>query len=500
MSSASFPDPHRTPTRPNIVFVLSDDHAAHAVSAYGSRVNHTPHIDRLATEGARLDSVYCTNSICTPSRASILTGTYSHVNGAATIYSEFDYRVPTFPEVLHEAGYRTGLFGKWHLGTSQEATPRGFDEWTIFPDQGEYHDPVMYGPEGRRRIEGHATDITTGLALDFLDRGQREDPDRPFCLLVHHKAPHRPWIPLERHADLYPVGSIREPDTIWDDHASMSHAIQQVRMSLDDLTETDVKEPVPAELEGDEHLRERSSWKYQRYLHDYLATVQGVDDSVGTLTDWLDSHDKARDTLIVYTSDQGFFLGDHGWFDKRLMFDQSITMPFVARWPKQIEAGSVLDPMITNVDFAATLLDVCGIDPSALPDQQGRSFLPLLRGQEIADWPRSVYYRYWEHDDPAHRAPAHYGVRTRRYTFVHYYNDGLGAPGTGSHRMPPEDELYDRQVDPDELTNVAHDPAYTQVRGELEAELARLQDQVGDHPYEGPDTPHPVWPQIREIP
>lgn len=481
--------------RPNIVFVMSDDHAAHAISAYGSRVNSTPHIDRLAQEGARLDSVYCTNSICTPSRASILTGTYSHVNGACSIYSQFDYRVPTFVDVLQEAGYRTGLFGKWHLGTAEKSNPRGFDEWKIFPDQGEYIDPVMYGPAGEEQVEGYATDIVTDLSIDFL----RETPaDQPFCLLVHHKAPHRPWVPHPRYDDLYEVGTIPEPETMWDDHSTRSGVVRDARMGLDDLRESDVKEPVPAHLQGEDAAEERSRWKYQRYMRDYLRTVQAVDDSVGALLDWLDENDRGNNTLFVYTSDQGFFLGDHGWFDKRLMFDESLTMPLLMRWPERIPAGRLEDAMITNVDFAATLLDACGMGPESLPDQQGRSFLPLLsddalREELVRDWPDSVYYRYWEHDDPEHHAPAHYGVRTREYKYIHYYNDGLGTPGSSDRVLPSEYELYDLVKDPSELTNVADDPAYAEIRARLETELARLQELYGDQPYAGPDTPRLDW-------
>ncbi|MFC0674635.1 sulfatase family protein [Brachybacterium hainanense] len=478
-------------TRPNIVFVLTDDHAAHAISAYGSRVNRTPHIDRIGEQGARMDALYCTNSICTPSRASILTGTYSHVNGACSIYSQFDYRVPTFPEVLQGRGYRTALYGKWHLGTAEKALPRGFEDWRIFPDQGEYVDPVMIGPGGEETIPGYATDIVTQQAIDFLDSLEEDDP---FCLLVHHKAPHRPWIPHPRHTGLYEVGTIPEPETMWDDHASMSSAVQQVKMTLDDMVETDYKEPVPPELEGEEHWRERSSWKYQRYMRDYLQTVQAVDDSVGALSTWLDEHGRADDTILVYTSDQGFFLGDHGWFDKRLMFDESLTMPMLVRWPGRIPAGTAVDAMLTNVDIAATLLEACGIAPQeALPAQQGRSFLPWLRGERVEDWPEEIYYRYWEHDDPNHRAPAHYGIRTRTHKLIHYYNDGLGTPGSSDRIWPEEFELYDLLADPAELTNLADDPAHASVRAQLEDQLARLQASVGDAPYTGPDTPRLDW-------
>lgn len=476
--------------RPNIVFIMADDHAAHAISAYGSVVNKTPNIDRLADEGARLDAVYCTNSICTPSRATILTGAYSHINGACSIYSEFDYRVPTFAQVLQDSGYQTALFGKWHLGETEKANPRGFDEWLIFPGQGEYHDPLMYGPDGERRLEGYATDLITDMSIDYLSRIDR---DKPFCLLMHHKAPHRPWVPHERHKDLYQAGTIPEPETMWDDHATMSNVVKNAKMTLDDLKETDVKEPVPAELQGDDKWEERSRWKYQRYMRDYLQTVQAIDDSVGTVLDWLDEQGLAENTFVVYTSDQGFFLGDHGWFDKRLMFDESLTMPMLVRWPAEIEPQTRVEAMITNVDFAATFLDICGESTDALPAQQGESFRPLLRGEDVEGWRESMYYRYWEHDDPEHHAPAHYGVRTQTHKFIHYYNDGLGTPGSSGEIMPSEFELYDLVRDPAELTNVADDPDYADIRAELEAELARLQQQYGDQPYQGPDTPRLNW-------
>ncbi|MDO5736655.1 MAG: sulfatase [Propionibacteriaceae bacterium] len=479
-------------SRPNIVFVMSDDHAAHAISAYGSRVNRTPHIDRIAAEGVRLDKVFCTNSICTPSRASILTGTYSHVNGACSIYSELDYRVPTYAQVLQGEGYQTAIYGKWHLGVTEKANPRGFDDWRIFPGQGEYIDPLMYGPDGEGVVEGYASNIITDLSLDWLEN---RDAERPFCLMVHHKAPHRPWVPDEKHKDLYPVGSIPEPPTMWDDHATMSTVVQEVGMTIaDHLTETDVKEPTPPELLGEENWHARASWKYQRYMRDYLQTIQSVDDNVGRVLDWLDAEGLAENTIVVYTSDQGFFLGDHGWFDKRLMFEESLGMPLVIRWPAEIPAQSRCEAIITNVDFAATFLDMCGLDPAeALPENQGLSFRALLRGEEVPGWPTSMYYRYWEHDDPEHHAPAHYGVRTTTHKYIVYYNDGLGSPGSSDRVLPTEYELYDLVNDPAELTNVVDDPSYAGARRELEAELARLQQHFGDEPYRGSDTPRVDW-------
>lgn len=478
--------------RPNLLFVLVDDHAPHAISAYGSKVNSTPWIDRIAKEGAVLGSTYCTNSICSPSRATILTGTYSHVNGVPGIFAEMDYRVPTFVDVLHDHGYATGLFGKWHLGESKTAQPRGFDEWLVFPGQGEYIDPVMIGPDGERRVPGYATDIVTDLSLDWL---ARQDRDRPFALMVHHKAPHRPWIPDEKHRDLYPVGSIPEPETFFDNHDTLAKSVQNVNMSIaDDLTEEDVKEPTPPELEGPDRTAERASWKYQRYMRDYLQCIQSIDDNVGRLLDHLDEHGLARDTIVVYCSDQGFFLGDHGWFDKRLMFEQSLQMPLLVRWPAEIRAATQCDAIITNADFAATFLDMCGFDPSeALPTSQGRSFRSLLRDEKIPDWPDSMYYRYWEHDDPNHHVPAHYGVRTRTHKLICYYGDSLGVPGASPRRMPVEWELFDLKNDPQELRNVIDDPAYGSVVEELRDELERLQHHYQDEPYVGPETPRPAW-------
>jgi arylsulfatase A-like enzyme len=482
-----------TPRRPNLVFIMADDHAPHAISAYGSVVNQTPAIDRIAREGALLGATFCTNSICSPSRASILTGTYSHVNGVPGIFAEFDYRVPTYVDVLHDNGYQTALFGKWHLGESEQARPRGFDEWLVFPGQGEYFDPVMIGPDGERRVPGYATDVVTDLGLDWLER---RDATRPFALMIHHKAPHRPWHPDPRHEDLYPVGSIPEPETFLDPRTGLSKAAQGVAMSIaDDLTEEDVKEPTPPELEGPEQTAARASWKYQRYMRDYLQCIHSIDENVARVLDHLDEAGLAEDTVVVYTSDQGFFLGDHGWFDKRLMFEQSLQMPVVLRWPSGVPSGTRCDAMITNVDFAATLLDMCGLDPvRSLPASQGRSFLPLLQGHDLPDWPTSMYYRYWEHDDPNHHVPAHYGVRTQRHKLVRYYGDALGVPGTVPGTTTQDEwEMFDLEADPLELTSVAGDPAYASVRAELEAELSRLQALYGDEPYRGPGTPHPDW-------
>lgn len=477
-------------SRPNIVFILTDDHAAHSIGAYGSRVNQTPQLDRIAADGARLGSCFCTNSICSPSRATILSGTYSHVNGVTSIYSKIDYRVPNFTQCLRDAGYRTALFGKWHLGSEQPHLPRSddFDAWQIFPGQGDYNDPEMITAEGRVTVPGYATDIVTDLSLSWLDEVTGADTNQqqdPFCLLIHHKAPHRPWIPDPKHRDLYPVGTIPEPDTLFDDYATRGQAAHEAHMRLaDHMREDDVKEKLPDELAGDDRREDRARWFYQRYMRDYLQTVQSVDDNVGRVLDYLDDHGLSENTIVVYTSDQGFFLGDHGWYDKRFIYEESLQMPFLIKWPAAIAAGSVIDDIVTNTDFAATFLDACGLDPeTVLPTSQGRSFLPLLRGERPADWQQAMYYRYWEHDDPSHHAWAHYGIRTRTHKLVYFYADGLGTDGSSDQVFEPEWEMYDLTADPQELHNIADDPAHAETRAELEAQLAALQKQYGDQPY-----------------
>lgn len=485
--------------RPNIIFIMSDDHAAHAISAYGSRVNTTPNLDRIGAEGVRMDAVYCTNSICSPSRATILTGTYSHVNGVSSIWTEMDYRVPTFIDVLHDDGYATAMFGKWHLGEHGTSLPRNFDAWKIFPGQGDYVDPEMIDESGTATVPGYATDIVTDLSIDWIDS---LSSDEPFAMMVHHKAPHRPWVPDEKHKHLYADGDIPEPETFLDDYATRSKAVRGVHMTIaDDMGADDIKQEVPEHLRGEENRHARMSWKYQIYMRDYLQCIQSIDDNVGRLLDHLDEKGLAENTIVVYTSDQGFFLGDHGWFDKRLMFDQSLQMPMLIRWPAEIEAGSRCEAIITNTDFAATFLDAAGLDPDeVLPTSQGRSFRALLRGEAIEDWPDAAYYRYWEHDDPIHAAPAHYGIRTKDHKLIYYYGAGMGVPGASERVFEPEWELYDLTADPTEVRNVADDPAYADVKADLETKLAEYQQRYDDLPYTGPDTPRPAWgPYDREI-
>jgi len=458
--------------RPNIVFVMADDHAAHAIGAYGSRVNATPGIDRLAAEGMRFDACFCTNSICSPSRATILTGTYNHVNGVTTLDTHLDGRLPTFPKMLQAAAYQTAMIGKWHLGHGGIHDPTGFDWWSVLPDQGEYRDPTFLEADGRQIVrQGYATDLITDLALDWIDR---RDPDRPFLAMVHHKAPHRSWEPAERHATLFTDAPIREPTTLRDDHVGRSTAAVEARMQLWDLTAEDLKEVVPPGLSDDEEL----AWRYQRYMQDYLRCVAALDENVGRLLDGLGERGIGDDTVLVYTSDQGFFLGDHGWFDKRFMYEESLRMPLIVRYPRLVEAGTSSDAIVLNLDLAQTLLELAGVEPTT--PMQGRSMVQLLRGERPQDWRTSMYYRYWMHLDGSHGVWAHRGVRTRRHKLVHYYGEGLGQPGAAAEPRPEEWELFDLEADPFELRSLHDDPDHHAILEDLRAQLQRLCSESGD--------------------
>jgi arylsulfatase A-like enzyme len=467
--------------RPNIVFIMADDHAAHAIGAYDSRVNRTPNIDRLAREGMMLRSTFATNSICTPSRAAILTGQYSHINGV-TMFNRFDSSRQTVARLLQAGGYYTGMIGKWHLGSD----PVGFDHWEILPGQGEYFDPVLYTASGETKYTGrYVTDVITDLAIEFI---RTRPADRPFFVMVHHKAPHRPWIPDEVHRAMFANTRIAEPPTLRDNYAGRTDALHENRQRVfADLTRNDLKIPPPSGL--DDAARNHwlhsvpdtvvvpstahsdtltgealNSWKYQRYMQDYLATIQSVDDNVGRLLDTLDAEDLTRDTMVIYTSDQGFFLGDHGLYDKRFMYEESLRMPFLVRWPAGIKPGTISDVLTLNVDFAPTFLDAAGL---RVPESmQGRSFLSVLRGRRPAHWRTSMYYRYY-HDPGHHNTRAHYGVRTRSHKLIYFWKKDQW-------------ELYDLIADPHELTNLYGLPAYARITRTLKAELHRLREQLHD--------------------
>ena len=467
--------------RSNIVFIMTDDHAAHAIGAYGSRINKTPHLDRLAQEGALLTSVFATNSICTPSRAAILTGQYSHINGV-TMFNRFDSSRMTVARLLQRGGYYTGMIGKWHLGSD----PVGFDRWEILPGQGVYRDPVLYTATGDKTYTGrYATDVITDLALEFLENRPR---GKPFFLMMHHKAPHRPWEPRDDHAAHFAAQRIREPVTFWDSYATRTDALHENQQRVGaDLTNRDLKLAPPAGLGAQELARwlllkpdsvsiDRDGqrvtltgealvrWKYQRYMQDYLATVQSVDDSVGRVLEFLDKAGLARNTMVVYTSDQGFFLGDHGLFDKRFMYEESIRMPFLVRWPASVKPGTRSDALALNIDFAPTFLDVAGLPMSA--DMQGRSLLPVLRGRPPSDWRTSMYYRYY-HDPGDHNTRMHYGVRTRTHKLIYFWKKDQW-------------ELFDLINDPYELHNLYGEPGQDNLTASLKTELARLKREMRD--------------------
>jgi arylsulfatase A-like enzyme len=471
---------HGADPRPNILFIMSDDHAAHAISAYGSVVNRTPNLDRLAQSGMRFERCFCVNSICSPSRATILTGKYSHLNGVPT-FNRFDGSQPTVAKYLQAAGYHTGMIGKWHLGSD----PTGFDEWTILPGQGVYFDPTFLDRNGRRVIKGYVTDIITDLAIDFLSR---RPSDKPFFLMCHHKAPHRPWDPDERHRALFAGQQIPEPATLRDDYDTRTDAIRECQQKVFlDLTRRDLKLPPPQELKGAELAawlnvkptevtidrngkketlsgEALNAWKYQRYLQDYLACVQAVDDNVGRLLDWLSQNGLATNTVVIYTSDQGFFLGDHGLYDKRFMYEASIKMPFIVRWPGVAKPGAEQEAMAINADFAPTFLEIAGLPVPT--EMQGRSLVPLLRGAPPADWRTSYYYRYY-HDPGDHNTRAHYGIRTTTHKLIYFWKKDQW-------------ELYDLVKDPDELHNLYPDPAQHELVAKLKAELYRLKKEVRD--------------------
>ena len=468
-------------TPPNIVFIFTDDHAAHAVGAYGgylAELDPTPNIDRLAAEGMLFRNAFVANSICVPSRATILTGQHSHVNGAITNAVPFDGSQTTFPKLLQGAGYQTALIGKWHLQTE----PTGFDHWEIlagYGGQGSYYNPMWRTTAGERQDTGYTTDIITDRTLEWLREGR--DPARPFMLMFQHKAPHISWEPGPAHLNTYEDVTVPEPPTLFDDYEGRNSAASRTYMTIErHMGPNILKLEPPAQLtpeqlevwnaayeprneafraanpQGDDLVR----WRYQRYIKDYLRVVASVDDGVGRILAYLEEAGLADNTLVVYNSDQGFFLGDHGWYDKRWMYEPSLRTPLIVRWPGIIEPGSEDHHMVQNLDLAQTFLEAAGVTPPA--DMQGRSLLPLLRGRDPVEWRDAIYYQYYEHG--AHGVPRQYGVRTERYKLIHY-------PETG------ERELFDLERDPNELESVLDDPEYAPVLAEMETRLAALREQ-----------------------
>ncbi len=476
-----WPGVMRAAGRPNIVLIFSDDHAFQAVGAYGDprRLIETPNIDRLGTEGMRFDRCLVPNSICGPCRAVVLTGKYSHRNGFLHNGNRFDGSQPTVAKMLQGAGYQTALFGKWHLGSD----PQGFDTWEILPGQGDYYNPVLIRDGVRSKREGYVTDLITEGTVEWL-RGR--DRDRPFLLMMQHKAPHRNWQPALRHLGHDGDRRYPEPDTLFDDYRGRGRAEREQDMTIDKtLTEADLNLVAPgrltaaqrevwdayyeprnavmrgAGLKGEEWIR----WKYNRYMHDYLGCLKAVDESVGVLLNVLEEEGLTENTLVMYTSDQGFYLGEHGWFDKRWIYEESVRSPLLVRWPGVVAAGSVNRDLVSPLDFAETWLDAAGLEVPE--DMQGASLVPVLRGRTPGDWRKSFYYHYYEYPGP-HDVRRHYGVITERYKLVHFYEPEMDYW-----------ELFDRLEDPRELRDAYADPAYARVRADLTREVRRLREELG---------------------
>ena len=496
--------------RPNIIFIMSDDHAYQAISAYDDKLIQTPNIDRLAKEGMLFTNASVTNSICAPSRATILTGKHTHINGKVDNYFPFDTTQVTFPQIFKKNGYKTAMFGKLHFGNN----PKGVDEFMILPGQGNYINPDFIVTNGDTiRKEGYVTDIITDVSLDWLKKEAADD--EPFMMMYLHKAPHRPWWPRADKFKEFTKKRFPEPATLFDDYKNRGTAAKTAEMNL--LThmmyshDSKIRPETLAKMEGkvfpvvEEYPNgfygpynrataeqkalydpvldsindffyenwpkmndtEKMKWKYQRYMQDYLGSISSVDDNVGRLLDYLDESGLAENTIVIYTSDQGFYLGEHGWFDKRFIYDESFKTPLLVRWPNVVKPGSVENEMVQNLDFAQTMLEAVGIKPPN--DMQGESLIPLLKGNK-KDWTRdAVYYQYYEYPS-VHMVKRHYGIVNKEFKLVHFYYD------------VDEWELYDRLNDPNEMNNVYNDPAYADTVKKLKKDLIALRIKYKDSP------------------
>ena len=472
---------------PNIVFIFSDDHATNAISAYGglfTELAPTPNIDRIANEGALLENALCTNAICGPSRAAILTGTYSHVNGYYKNYKGgvFDNQQWTYPQALQNAGYQTALVGKWHLASE----PVGFDYYKYHISKGEqglYWDPV-YNDNGETiKEKGYATNLTTDFALDWL---QQRNEKEPFCLLLHYKAPHREWAPDTKYEALWEDIEMPYPSNFNDSYEGRELTAGDTEMTMDYFSRQDMKMTAPDSLSKKKQRQwsqygfkpsevvtpsielspqEVREWKYQKYIKDYLATIRSVDDNIGRVLAYLKENGLEENTILIYASDQGFFLGEHGFFDKRFMYEESLKMPFVIRYPGKIKPGTIVDDIVSNIDFAPTLLDMAGV---AAPEQvQGKSFFSNLKGETSEDWRQSMYYHYYEYPYYHHVQP-HYGIRNQRYKLIHFYYN------------IDKWELYDLKNDPNEMHNLINIEGNSELIKELKKELYTLKENYGN--------------------
>lgn len=484
----------RAQNRPNILWIYSDDHSHNAVSAYGShlaQVAPTPNIDRLAKEGMIFRNSFVTNSICGPCRAVILTGKHSHLNGFRQNGDRFDGSQQTFPKLLQQAGYQTALFGKWHL----ESDPTGFDAWEILPGQGHYYNPDFITPSGKTTVPGYVTDIITDKALNWLKTGRAAN--KPFLLMLQNKAPHREWEPGPDHLTLFQDVEIPEPPTLFDDYAGRGSAAKLQDMTIEKTmrlaADNKVWETMTPEqreqsgdwkrtygrmdaqqraaweaayapenkafLEANLQGRDLVKWKYQRYMKDYLRCIRSVDDNVGRVLAYLAESGLDKNTVVFYSSDQSFYLGEHGWFDKRFIYEESLRTPLLARWPETIKPGSENTDMVQNLDMAETFLDIAGV--AAPADMQGESLVPLMKGNAPSDWRNSIYYHYYEGEGKVHNAYKHYGVRTDRYKLVYFYT-------------LDEWEFYDLERDPMEMKSEYDNPEYAGRIAELKQDLDRL--------------------------
>jgi arylsulfatase A-like enzyme len=478
--------------KPNIILIYADDHSEAAISVYGSRINRTPNIDRLAAEGMRFTQSFVANSICGPARATLLTGLHSHANGRINNQSAFRDDLPTWAKSMQAAGYQTAVVGKWHLPTK----PNGFDFWA---KTGGYYVKGMQSSKGWLDTPGYTVDLITETGLQWV---QDRDPDRPFILWLSHNAAHRTWMPSAKHLTMYRGEVLPEPATLFDDYSGRSIAAErtQMRIARDLFPAYDLKLPVSgsgildkaaernlqfvpakvlaawhaaydpeneafakADLQGDDLVR----WKYQRYIQDYLRCVASVDDSVGRVVDFLKEQKLDQNTIVIYTSDQGFYLGEHGWYDKRWMYEPSLRTPMIVRWPGKVKAGSTCDQMVQNIDLAPTLLEMAGLESE--PTMHGESLVGLLSGETPTDWRDSIYYHYQEYGDSRtqHRVARHYGIRTQRYKLIYIYQHDAW-------------ELYDLKNDPEEMHNLYQDKNQATRIAALKEKLAELRVQFGD--------------------
>lgn len=490
-------------SRPNIIVMYSDDHTAQAIGAYresldyGLKLDHTPtpNIDRLAEKGMRFDNAFVTNSICKPSRAVLLTGTHNHKNKVWTNRESIDINLQTFPSLLQQAGYQTAVIGKWHLGSE----PQGFDYYEVLHGQGPYYNPTMRTKAGDVHRQGHTSGIITNRALSWL---KQRDYDKPFLMMYNHKAPHRNWLPGPRHLHDYQDRDLPEPSSLFYDYSGLASPAKKQEMEIGNhltwgwdlkvpknpetgevgggwnnlvnrnkLTEEQlelIKKAYEAEnqelYESWDQMsdKEKRRWKYQRYIKDYLRVIRGVDDGVGRMLDYLKREKLYDNTVIIYAGDQGFFLGENGWFDKRWIYEESMRMPLIVHWPEGIDEGITSDHLVQNLDLAPTILDMAEIQIPAM--MQGKSLLPILQGENVAGWRNAVYYHYYEGPPRVHHVAKHYGIRTDRYTLAHYYEQD-------------EWELFDLKEDPEQLQSVYDDSEYSDVQKRLRKKVDELQEK-----------------------